>query len=417
MARLWLRCTIMTALVVVAFSAHAATVGIAAVVGEDVITTSDVSERRDLLMATAGIPTTPENQKKITPRIIQSLIDETLQMQEAKRQSLTVTDEELARAIAAMQSHGERKETVQDFVKSRGLSLRSLEAQVRAQLAWSKVVQRKLRRNVSISTDEVHRAQLAAAAAPGEADLRIQALEFSMADATKQSAISKVVEDVALELKSGTDMATVAARYVREPGVRYSQPSWVPESQLPPLLQQSLRAIPDGQVTPPLRSGNVVQLLQVMERRTAPKSDDATEYALKQIAISIPKKRDKAAMTSLREAASMLRSNPGDCMSETEPMVALPVAVNFVRARNNALSPQQRGIVAHLDIGQVSEPLMGPDALRLVMMCEKIEPSTGALPDAEKIRQQLFAEKVELEAQKHLRNLRRDAYIDIKDAQ
>jgi peptidyl-prolyl cis-trans isomerase SurA len=94
--------------------------------------------------------------------------------------------------------------------------------------------------------------------------------------------------------------------------------------------------------------------------------------------------------------------------------VDLPAKVQLVRTHVGDLSPQQRSIVSHLEVGDVSEPLFGPDAVRLVVLCEKVEPSEGTLPNAEAIRQQLFAEKLELEAQKHLRNLRREAFIDIK---
>lgn len=393
---------------------RAANVSIVAVVDDTVITTTDVSERRDLIMATAGISLTVENQQKITPRIVQSLVDETLQLQEAKRQSQEVTDEELAKAIDALGTRGDSKEGIRDFVSKRGLSMRSLESQMRAQLAWSKVVQRKLRRNVTIAQDEVLRAQKAAAASPGEQELRIQALELAIADKAAEEKITKLAEDMALDLKAGVDMASIAARYVANPAVKFSQPAWVPEKELPPALQQALRSVKNGEATPPLRAGNSIQLLQVVDRKTAPKVDDSTEYAIKQIAIAVPKKRDKASLAKLSAVAATLRADYGSCMDETIPKVDAATQVTFLRARAGGMTPQQRAIVAHLEVGDVSEPLLGPDAIRLVVMCEKIEPSSGNLPDAEAIRQQLFAEKIELEAQKHLRNLRRDAYIDVK---
>lgn len=394
-------------------NAQAARVNIAAIVGDDVITTADVSERRDLIMATSGIAPTVENQEKLTPKVVQVLIDETLQLQEAKRQSQTVTDEELEKAIGEMTAR-DNNENIRDFIKKRGLSVRSMENQVRAQLAWTKVVQRKLRRNVTISQDEVARAQKAQASSPGDEELRIQALEMRISSADKETSTTKLAEEVALELKAGAPMSTIAARLIGNPNVRYSQPTWVPEKNLAPPLQQALRAMKTGEYTPPLRGGNAIQILQIMERKTAPKLADATEFAIKQISIAVPKKRDKASLAKLSAVAEALRADPGSCMDETMPKTELPTQVKFARLRYSAMSPEQRSIVTHLEVGDVSEPLMSPDALRLVVMCEKIEPTSNALPDAEKIRQELFSEKIELEAEKHLRNLRRDAYIDIK---
>ncbi len=396
--------------------ARAAQVSIAAVVGDDIITSSDLTQRRDVIIATAGIPATIENQQKLTPRIMQSLIDETLQVQEAKRNSFIITDEEVTQALDAMGPIGAKGEPIRDFIKQRGLSLRSVENQMRAQLAWGKVVQRKLRRNVSISQDEVRRAQQSQAAAPGVQELRVGALEIAISDSSKEADAAKLADEIMLQLKSGTDMATIAARYIRQSDVQYRSPTWVQEKSLPPALQQALRAVKTGEFTLPLPSPNLLQILQVVDRKVAPKQADTTEYAIKQITIGVPKKRDKASTAKLRSVASELRSNPGGCMDEAMPKMALPVDVKYIRARLGGLSPELRGVISHLEVGDVSEPLLSADAVRLMMMCEKIEPAEGNVPDAEKVRQELFTEKLELEAQKYLRNLRRDAFIDIKGA-
>lgn len=395
-------------------TAQAASVGIAAIVGDDVITTTELAERRALVMATAGIPATPENQQKLTPRIINLLIDETLQLQEAKRQSITVTDEELNKAIDEMATgRGKDAESLRSFVKRQNLSERSLESQMRAQLAWTKVVQRKLRRNVTISQDEVARAQKAAATAPGESELRVAAIDIAFQKG-KEAAAEKLVEEIALQLKAGTEITSVAARYMKQPEVQLNPPVWVPEKSLPVPLQQSLRSAKNGDVAAPMRTPKGVQLLQLLDRRTAPKQDESTEYIIKQAAIAVPKKRDKATFTKLNEVVNALHADMGGCMDASIPKVDLPTQVKFARARLGAMSPEQRSIVTHLEVGAVSEPLTAPDAVRLVMLCEKIEPPEGNLPAAEAVRQQLFSDKIELEAQKHLRNLRRDAFIEVK---
>jgi len=402
--------------VFIALPVAAASVNIAAVVNDSIITTSDVEQRRDIIMATAGIPMTVENQQKITPRIVQSLIDESLELQDAKSQSITITDEEVNKQIDGMGAKGENNETLRNFIKRNNLSMASVEGQVRAQMAWNKVVQKKLRRNVNVSQDEVARAQKSSAAAPGEQDVRIQAITVKLSPNDKGEGAKKIAEDVALQIKSGADMATIAAHYIKQPDVHYNPPVWVPEPSLPGLLQQVVRDMKPGDVTAPLRGNDNIQIMQLMERQTVSKQADNTEFALKQIAISVPPKSDKKGMQKLRLAASMLRTNPGDCMSETIPKVELPTEVKFVRTKLGNLSQQQRSVVTHLEVGDVSEPLPGTDALHLILMCEKIEPAVGNLPAAEGVRQQLFEEKLELEAQKRLRNLRRDAYIDIKGA-
>ena len=403
-------------MLLMALPVMAAQVNIAAIVNDSIITTADVEARRDIIMATAEIPMTVENQQKITPRIMQSLIDEALEMQDAKSQSITISDEEVSKAIDAMGAKGANNETLRNFVTRNTLSMTSVEGQVRAQLAWNKVVQKKLRRNVNVSQDEVARARKATAAAPGEEDLRIQAIDIKVAAGDGGVNAKKIAEDIALQIKSGTNMATIAAHYIKQPEVHYSPPVWVPTEKLPAALQQVVHGMKANDVTPPLHNAESIQILQLLDRQTVSKQADDTEYALKQIMIEVPPKSDKRVAAKLRIAASILRTDPGTCMDEAIPKVDLPTQVKFVRTKLAALSPPQRSLVGHLEVGDVSEPLPGPDALRLIVMCEKIEPAAGNLPAADAVRQQLFEEKLELEAQKRLRNLRRDAYIDIKGA-
>ncbi len=396
-------------------AAHAEHVGIAAIVGDDIISTNDVNERRDLVMATAGIPNTPDNQQKITPRILQSLIDETLEMQEAKRQSFTISDAEVDKAVEQMTaSRGQSGMTLKEFIERQGLSERSLQNQIRAQLAWNKVVQRKLRHNVSISQDEIARARQAQAAAPGTTELRITALTLP----TKvQSNAAAREEEISGQLKKGLDISTIAAQYTGRSDVIYSPPSWISEETMPPMVQQAMRDVKVGGTTPALRSNDSIQFIQLIERRVTKKEADQTEVTLKQIAIPVPAKRTKPILAQLQKTVDTLHTNPGSCMDETLPTTDLPAKVAFAHTKLSALNPDQRTVLSHLDVGGVSAPLPGPDAVRLVMLCERVEPAAGNLPDADEVRQQLFAEKLELEAQKELRNLHRDAFIDIKAAQ
>ena len=72
-------------LCMLAWPASAEKISIAATVNDAVITSLDVSERSRLMMANAQIADTPENVKRLTPKVIQQLVDEALQLQEAQR--------------------------------------------------------------------------------------------------------------------------------------------------------------------------------------------------------------------------------------------------------------------------------------------------------------------------------------------
>lgn len=395
--------------------AMAERVGIAAVVNDDIITSTDVAERRDLIMATAGIPPTIENQQRLIPQVISTLVDETLQSQEAKRLSITISKKEIDDSIAALEkTRNHPPGHIRAFMKEHQLSARTLESQLRAQLAWNKVVQRKLRRAVSISTDEVARAQAAEAAAPGEEEVRIAAISLLLSKPEDEQPMAQLASQLAAELAKGTDLSVLAQQLQNRKDVRINPPRWVPESGLQPAMAQAIRGLKEGEVTPPLKSMNTFQVVQLFERRIVKALPDTTEVAIKEISFKLPATPDERSMAALREQTLAARANPGSCTDMELGTPSPQAQVRFIRGTLGTMAPGLRPVISQLGVTEVSDPLASEDAIRLFMLCEKIEPSAGNLPPAEEVRQELFAEKIELESQKHLRNLKRDAFIEIK---
>ncbi len=394
--------------------AMAQQVGIAAIVNEEVITTTDVTDRRDFIMATSEIPPTAEAQAKLTPRILEALVNETLQLQEARRTSIDVEDSEIDAAIAKIeQQRGRPPGSLREFIKNNGLSARTMEQQIRAQISWNKVVERRLRRSVNIAEDEIARAQLAQASAPGRPEIRIAAASIPFSSPKEEEAASKLAEDLAAKLNGGADFIAVAQDLATTGKAKLNPPIWVPEEGLQPAMQQALRSLKPGQVTQPLRSQNSYQLISLLDRRMSKPTPDTTEVVVKQMSIPMPEKKTPETMAATRDLSRAVRAFPVNCESGDMGELTGKVKVEFVRATYKQMSPDLRSVIEHLGVTEVSEPLLTANAIMIVTPCERIEPATN-LPDAEKVRTQLYNDKLELEAQKTLRNLRRDAFIDIK---
>jgi peptidyl-prolyl cis-trans isomerase SurA len=66
-----------------------------------------------------------------------------------------------------------------------------------------------------------------------------------------------------------------------------------------------------------------------------------------------------------------------------------------------------------LPIGQVSAPFRTPLGIHLMIICERISPRSIPI-DRQQIKQSIEQKKLALEAMRQMRNLRRDAYIEIK---
>src|SRR5438067_9829070 len=95
---------------------------IAAVVNDDLISFYDLAARARMVLISSNIPDTPENRQRIAPQVLRSLIDEKLQLQEAKRQNVTVTEEEVKKGIEQLEKQNNmRPGQLDEFMKARGI--------------------------------------------------------------------------------------------------------------------------------------------------------------------------------------------------------------------------------------------------------------------------------------------------------
>jgi len=416
-----IRLLMLMMLVITAGAAQAAPIGIVAVVNDDVITTLDVEERRSLVIVSSGIKDSPQVQRRLTPQIVQNLISERLQMQEAKRLSIAITKKEIDETIRNIEEQrGRPKGSLEKFLKKNNVPVRQLRQQLEAQLSWNKVVTRKLRRNVTVTDEEIARAQQAQATL-GEEQVRIAAISLPITKPEDEPQVSALAKELQEQLDGGADFNTLAAQLSNNPNVQLNPSVWVPERALEPSLVQALRTLKIGEKTPPLRSLNSYQIIQLLDRQTVKPVAGETEIALKEIMLPIERdKIDVREVDAMMEIAQEVRKNPGTC---TEQVVAgiqgldpANIKVTYVRTRLGAMSPEIRILVERLGVTEVSEAFATKEGVRMLMLCEKIE-LPNKLPDREKIEKQLFDQKLELEAEKHLRNLRRDAFVDVKDAE
>src|SRR5437660_9143780 len=94
-----MRALLVLTLLAVATPGLAQEMRIAAVVNDDVISIADLSARMRLIISSSNIEDSPQTQQRIGRQVLRNLIDEKLEMQEAKRLNIIVSSNEIAEAI------------------------------------------------------------------------------------------------------------------------------------------------------------------------------------------------------------------------------------------------------------------------------------------------------------------------------
>lgn len=274
MKRIFLVMMLVAALIpVTAASARAAGAdGIAAVVNDQPITMSEVADRMKLLIVSSGMKDAPEVREKMRPQIINILIDETLRLQEADAQKITIDEVRVDAAFSdiAKQNNMEAAQFSQ-VMKNAGVSERSLRQQLRAQVAWNALVEQKLMGQVQVTEFDVDAMEQQIKSNFGKTEY-LAAEIFLPVDATNAEGDVRTLADrLVKQLRAGdVRFSALAGQFSQAAGAsRGGDLGWVQEGQLAPELEAALVALPDGQVTEPVRTTLGYHILLKRESRAA----------------------------------------------------------------------------------------------------------------------------------------------------
>ena len=81
-------------------------------------------------------------------------------------------------------------------------------------------------------------------------------------------------------------------------------------------------------------------------------------------------------------------------------------------AASDLLSWQRTALLKN-EIGKAGPPIRTPKGFLIIMPCERVQQEAG-IPSAKVLEERLTRERLNLMSQKYLRDLRRSAYVDLR---
>jgi len=251
--------------------AVAAVQQIVAVVNEEVISVSDLGKRIKLILASSGLPNNAEMRERMMPQVVDSLINERIMLQEARKMGINVTPEEIDQGFATIAGQNNQKpEQFKNMIRRGGIDISTMEAQIESQVAWSKVVQGKLHPRVVISERDIDDAYDRIKAKVGTTEYLTAEIFLPVADAKQQAKVKKLGDRLVREIKSGkASFFKLAQQFSKAAGAaRGGDTGWLNEEQVNPSILEGLQKIEKNQVTSTIKTPDGYHILFLRDKRT-----------------------------------------------------------------------------------------------------------------------------------------------------
>ena len=394
-----------------------------AIVNGEVITDTDIDQRLNLVVAANGGKIDPEERPRLRLQVLRNLIDEKLQIQEAASQDIKINEDEVDKAYARVATNFKKGTgSFEDFLRAAGTSPTSIKGQIRGELAWSRLLRRKVEPLVNVGDDEVQGVIAKLNAAKGKTEFHVGEIFLSATPETESSVMQDAARIVG-QIRGGASFVAYARQFSEASTAGLGGDlGWVRAEQLndavAPVVRELTPGNPQTGVSDPVKVPGGVAIMALIDTRTVLSGDpnDAV-LSLKQMSLPLapgttePQGREKVKMF---QAATQAMGGCGRAEAVAKEIGAEIAANDAIRIKD--LPPALQNVMKQLSIGQATPPFgSANDGLRVLVLCGRDDaPAQVKAPNFEEIYAQMNEQRVNMRARRYLRDLRRDAIVDYR---
>ena len=388
-----------------------------AIVNGVVITGTDIDQRVALVTAASEAPISAEEMSRLRVQVLRNLIDETLKIQAAVADKVEVKPEEVEQTYQQLagQNFAGNPKKMDEYLASIGSSPASLKRQIEGEQAWENVLRRKITPFVNVSAEEVNDTLKRMNEAKGTDEYRLGEIYLS-ATTENRAAVLQNAQAIMQQLQQGGSFVAYARQYSEATtAVVGGDLGWVRLGQLPPQLAAAARTMNTGQLQGPIEIPGGFSILYLINKRQVLMADpNEALLSLKQISVDFaPTVTQAQAEAKVAEFGAFIEGlkGCGDVDAGAKKIGAEVVSNDQIKAAN--LPEQLRAILLNLQIGQATPPFGGiKEGVRVLMLCGRDDPKDAGAPTFAAVMDQIEQDRVNKRAQRLLRDLRNDAYIE-----
>lgn len=420
-----------------------ATMRAAAVVNDLVISSYDLDQRIKLVMVTSGSQS-PEAAKRMRSQVLRQLIDELLQLQEAQKSKVNITSEDLDKSFKRIaQQNNISVDQIYKTLDDNNIARTTLQNQIKADLAWQKLIQQRLAPRVTISDEEIDGAFVQAQESSKQPQYLLSEIYLAVDVPGAEEQVKQNMQGILGQLRSGSNFTAVARQFSQSSSASNGGDiGWVTLADLPDALGKQVKTMAPGAISDPIRAPGGYYVLGLRQKRLAagataqaapPPSKPQVEQKMKAV-ITLARVSVPLAQGSAKAKEEQVRQNAVEIMRTVNGCATAGTVAKSRGAKFDMigpvtikdLAPQFVEILKKTPNGRSTPPLRGATGIEMYVICDggmkpavTVEAESVVKPaddvTKEEIENRLFNQELSMLARRYLRDLRRDATIEMKD--
>lgn len=407
--------------------------GVAAIVNDRVISEYDLRQRTALVVATSGMRQTADSRRKLRAQVLDQLKTEQLELQEAQRKNITVSPTEVDKEIdGIIKDNHLTLDQLKGILGKDNVAFETLRAQIAVQLAWQKAIEDEYADRINITeadiTDELARVSEGA----NKPHYLVAEIFLPIDNPEQDESVLKNAENLEAQIQNGAPFPTIARQFSQSPSAANGGDiGWVHDGQLSPELNDALKKISVGGMTPPIRSAGGYYILGLRDRQE-PAGTKLPDPAIQQqtperpgylplarVLLPLPPKAPQSYVEGAMKAAASIQERIASCAQAQKLISGARGAVfmNLGEMKLTDLSQQIQAELAKTQSGQPTAPFTSSAGIEIIVRCDKAAPKPTAafvIPTRQQVQDRLFQQQISALARRYIRDLKREANVETR---
>lgn len=387
-----------------------------AMVNGYVITGTDIEQRVALVTATSENEISEAELQRLRVQVLRNLIDETLKIQAAEAQEMPIDDAQIEQTYQrlAAQNFGESPGRMDEYLRSIGSSPNALKRQIAGEIAWENLLRRNVTPFVNVSAEEVTDVLTRLEESRGTEEYRLGEI-YMGATRENREAVIQNMQRIMQQLEQGGSFVAYARQFSEaSTAVVGGDTGFLRLGTLPQAMADAVRQMQSGQLVGPIEVPGGFTIIYLIDKRQVLTADprDAV-LSLKQISLEFEDTVTEAEANAKIEEFSNFLSGLRSCSAAETAREALGANVVTNEAITARQLPEQlQNILLSMQVGQTTPPFGSPqEGVRVLMLCGRDDPEDAGKPTFQSVMNSIEEERINKRAQRYLRDLRNDAYI------
>ncbi len=385
--------------------------GIAAIVNDEVISKFDVDQRVSLFLVTSGIERTPQNIDGLRRQVLRTLIQEKLQLQEARDSEIEISRAEINAAMQDMASGTNRSlDEVEKFLKENNVHIRTMEDQIEAELAWNRFVRGRFGGQVSIGELEIDETLERAEAAMNQDRVNISEILLLTNNQLDGQRLMSEAAQIVQQLRAGINFGAVARQFsAASSSASGGNLGWIPVNQLDENIVPIIENMAAGDISDPIETSAGIYIVQLNSKQQSGGIDPMRNlFDLLIITYDVATEGHLAKLKSLRDSFTTCKNTEAKAKEMDARNVTRTGQVELRRFPKNLQSE-----ISTTEAGQVIGPKQNEKIAEMVVVCDRKD-DQGATISRDAIENNLYSQRLAIMARRHLRELRRDSIVEYR---